>query len=559
MDTNDELKIYCKNTEEYIPIDGGDTLMSVYNTLKPRLQVEALCAMVNNKAEDLRYKVYGPKHVEFVGLNHSFGNRTYVRSLCMVLYKAIRDLYPGKRLRIEHSISGGYYCKLKHDEHLLTADTIAAIKARMAEIVEQDIPFQRRERLTTDVIEMFRQQGLDDKVRLLSTVPELYTVYYKLGDIIDSFYGPLVPRTGLLKVFDLQPYEEGMLLLPPDKNSPDKPCQFKPMPKMFKAFTDHIAFNDVIGIDDVGKLNKAVKSQKAALLINVAEALHNKMFDNIAREIAGRFHNGEARVVLIAGPSSSGKTTSSKRLAIQLATYYIRPKVVELDNYFVNREHTPRDEKGDYDYESLYALDLEQFNRDLTDLIAGREVNMPTYNFTTGQREYRGNTLQLAEDEILLIEGIHGLNPELTPQIPEKLKFRLYVSALTTLSIDDHNWVPTTDNRLLRRIIRDVKYRGSNAKDTIARWASVRRGEEKWIFPYQENADAMFNSSLIFELAVMRRTAEDVLRQVPSNVPEYAEANRLLKLLSYFEPLCDTVIPSISLLREFMGGSSFNY
>lgn len=556
----DELKIYCKNTEDYITVDGGESLINIFGTLKARIPVEPLCALVNNKSEDLSYRVYGPKHVEFVGLENVFGRRAYVRSLCMVLYKAITDLYPGVRLRIEHSISGGYYCVLKHDDsQSFTARVIKEIKKRMMQIVEQDIPFQRRERLTKDVIEIFKQQGLDDKVRLLSTTQDLYTVYYKLDNIIDSFYGPLVPATGLLKVFDLIPYEKGMLLLPPSMTDATVPATPVKMPKMFKAFTDHIAFNDIIGVDDVGKLNMAVKGKGVSLLINVAEALHSKMFDAIAAEIAKRYHKGGARIVLIAGPSSSGKTTSSKRLAIQLVTHYIMPKVIELDNYFVNRDSTPRDATGDYDYESLYALDIKQFNQDLNDLIAGKEVKMPTYNFTTGMREYRGNTLQLKENEILLIEGIHGLNPELTKQIPEGLKFRLYVSALTTLSIDDHNWVPTTDNRLLRRIIRDAKYRGSTAQDTIARWASVRRGENKWIFPYQENADATFNSSLIFELAVMKTQAVQLLRQVPSNVPQYAEASRLLRFLNYFEPLAETDIPGTSLLREFLGGSSFKY
>lgn len=555
----DNLKIYCKNTEEYIPIDGGDRLLSVYNTIKARLGFEALGALVNNKIEDLRYPVYGPKHVEFVGLEHPLGFRIYVQSLCMVLYKAIRDLFPGKRLRIEHSISGGFYCVLKHNEEALTPEAIEAIKARMLEIVDQDITFQRRERLTSDVIEMFREQGLNDKVRLLSSVPSLYTIYYKLGDLIDSFYGPLAPSTGVLRVFDLQPYEQGMLLLPPSQTDLSRPAVRTEMPKMFEAFKSYVAFNDVIGINDVGTLNKAVHHKYAPMLVAVAEALHNKMFDKMARDITERFHKGGARVVLIAGPSSSGKTTSSKRLAIQLVTNYIRPKVIELDNYFVNREHTPRDESGDYDYESLYALDLEQFNKDLADLIEGREVQMPTYNFSTGQREYRGNTLKLGKNEILLIEGIHGLNPELTKQIPEHLKFRLYVSALTTLSIDDHNWVSTTDNRLLRRIVRDAKYRNSTALDTIARWPSVRRGEKKWIFPYQENADATFNSSLLFELAVMRRHAEPLLQQVPNNTPQYAEASRLLKFLSYFEPLDEKDIPGTSLLREFLGGSSFSY
>jgi uridine kinase len=555
----DDLKIYCKNTEEYIDIDGGDTLLDVYETIKTRLTINPICAIVNNRTEDLRYPVFAPKQVEFVDLKTPIGMRVYVHSLCMILYKAIVDLYPGKRLRIEHSISNGFYCLLKHEEKMLTPDIINNIKNQMKAIIAKDIKFIRRERLTTDVIEMFRKQGLNDKVRLLTTSQDLYTVYYKLDNLIDCYYGPLAPSTGAIKGFDLIPYKDGMLLLGPsreDVNVPIKPIKQK---KMFQAFTDYLSFNDVIGISDVGEVNEAITTKKAAMLINVAEALHNKMFAKIADDITERYNKGGARVVLIAGPSSSGKTTSSKRLAIQLITNYIVPKVISLDNYFVNRDKTPVDENGELDYESLYSLDLDQFNSDITDLIAGKEVKMPSYNFEKGEREYKGDTLKLEENNILLMEGIHGLNPELTKEIPEEQKFRVYVSALTTLSIDDHNWVPTSDNRLLRRIIRDFKYRGASAQDTIARWQSVRRGEEKWIFPYQENADATFNSSLLFELSVMKDYAEPILRQVPANVPEYNEASRLLRFLSYFEPLSEKDIPSTSLLREFLGGSSFHY
>jgi len=363
----------------------------------------------------------------------------------------------------------------------------------------------------------------------------------------------------MLKVFDLVPYESGMLLLGPDRHDFTRVAQWEPQPKLFKAFTDYINFNKVIRLGDVGELNHAIKAGYAPLLINVVEALHNKYFIQIADEITRRYHEGGARVVLIAGPSSSGKTTSSKRLAIQLMTNYIVPKVIELDNYFVNRDRTPRDANGDYDYESLYALDLEQFNKDVTDLLAGKEVAMPTYNFKTGEREYTGKTLKLEQGDILLMEGIHGLNPELTRLIPDEQKFRLFVSALTTLNIDDHNWIGTYDNRLLRRIIRDHKYRNSSAQQTIQRWASVRRGEDKWIMPFHENADAMFNSSLLFELSVMRNYALPILQQVPSNTSEYAEASRLIKFLNYFEPLDEKEIPSTSLLREFLGGSSFHY
>ena len=561
MKKYDELKVFCKNTNEYISIDGGESLIDVYDTIKSRvgLKGDAVCVLVNNKVEDLHYPVFSPKHIEFIDITSNAGYRALTRSLCMVLYKALNDLFPGKRLCIQHSISNGHYCQIKHEEEFLTPEVIAQLKLRMTEIIESDIPFVRRERLTTDVIEMFRKQGLKDKVRLLEGINQLYTVYYKLDDIIDSFFGPLVPSTGMLKVFDLVPYENGMLLLGPDRINLDQVAKWEPQPKLFHAFTDYINFNKIIRLGDVGELNRAIRGGHAPLLINVVEALHNKHFIQIADEITRRYNQGGARVVLIAGPSSSGKTTSSKRLAIQLITNCIVPKVIELDNYFVNRDRTPRDETGDYDYESLYALDLEQFNKDVTDLLAGKEVAMPTYNFKKGEREYLGNTLKLSDGDILLMEGIHGLNPELTALIPEEQKFRLFVSALTTLSIDDHNWIGTYDNRLLRRIIRDHMYRGSNALQTIQRWPSVRRGEDKWIMPFHENADAMFNSSLLFELSVMKNYALPILQQVPSNTPEYAEASRLMKFLSYFEPLDEKDLPSTSLLREFLGGSSFHY
>ena len=561
MKKNDELKVFCKNTNEYLDMDGGDSLINLYESIQSRvgLKGDAVCVLVNNKVEDLHYPVYAPKHVEFIDITNNSGYRVFTRSLCMVLYKALNDLYPGKRLCIQHSISNGHYCQIKHEESFLTPEVIEQLKQRMAEIIDADMPFKHRERLTTDVIEMFRKQGLKDKVRILESVNQLYTIYYKLDNIIDSFYGPLVPSTGMLKVFDLVPYESGMLLLGPDRKDITQVAKWEPQPKLFQAFTDYINFNKIIRLGDVGELNRAIKAGYAPLLINVVEALHNKHFIQIADEITRRYHQGGARVVLIAGPSSSGKTTSSKRLAIQLITNCIVPKVIELDNYFINRERTPRDENGDYDYESLYALDLEQFNKDITDLLAGKEVDMPTYNFKTGQREYLGNKLKLEEGDILLMEGIHGLNPELTRNIPDEQKFRVFVSALTTLNIDDHNWIGTYDNRLLRRIIRDHQYRGSSALQTIQRWPSVRRGEDKWIMPFHENADAMFNSSLLFELAAMKNYALPILQQVPINAPEYAEASRLIKFLNYFEPLDVKDIPSTSLLREFLGGSSFHY
>ena len=555
-----ELEIYCKNTNDAISVDGGDTLLDIAHTLSGRLSLrQPLCALVNNRVQSLRYQVFRPKHVEFVDITNPHGRRCYTQSLVMLLYKALHDLYPGKRLIVEHSIGGGHYCVIKHEEDFATPEVVTALREHMRELVEQDLPIVPHERMTADVAHMFERQGLKDKVRLLQHSKKFYTTYYKLGDIIDSFTVPPVPSTGVLDVFDLQPYRKGMLLMGPDPSNPDRSLEPVDQPKLYRAFTDYINLNKVIKVGDVGELNNIIKSGQAAMLINVVEALHNKMFAKIADDITERYHRGGARVVLIAGPSSSGKTTSSKRLAIQLMANYITPKVIELDNYFVDRERTPRDESGDFDFESLYALDLEQLGKDLTALLAGDEVAMPTYNFGAGTREYRGNTMRLEPGDILLMEGIHGLNPELVPSIPDEQKYRVFVSALTTLNIDDHNWVSTYDNRLLRRIIRDHKYRNYGAHDTLKRWPSVRRGEEKWIMPFHENADAMFNSALLFELAVMKSYAEPLLRQVPVNSPEYAEASRLLNFLSCFEHLDERDIPSTSLLREFLGGSSFHY
>lgn len=556
----DTIQIFCKNTGNYVDVRGGETLLEIYERLKNEIPLRPICAHVNNKTEGLTYPVFKPKVVDFIDEKTPSGQRMYVRSLCMVLAKAVRDLFPDDGLRIEHSISKGYFCSLKRQEELVE-ETVAAIRRRMEEIISSDMPFVRHVKLASDVTEMFRQEGMSDKVQLLETSSELYAAYYCLDGFIDSYYGDLVPSTGYLRVFDLQKYKNGMLLLPPDFAGDCRvPAKMIPQEKLFKAFTDYIRFNGIVGVNNVGELNKIVeKRSNVDMLINVAETLHDKIIGRIADEITERYHEGGARVVLVAGPSSSGKTTTTKRLSIHLLANLIKPQMISLDNYFVDREHTPRDEHGEYDYESLYALDIEQFNKDLNALIRGEKVAMPTYDFATGKRVYKGDTLQLTDNSILLMEGIHGLNPELTKSIPEKQKFKVYVSALTTLSIDDHNWVPTTDNRLLRRIIRDYKYRGISALDTITRWPSVRRGEEKWIFPYQENADAMFNSSLIFELGVMKDFAEPLLKKVPHNVPEYAEAHRLLNFLGCFREIGNRQVPSTSLLREFLGGSSFKY
>ena len=553
-----KMNIFCKNIGAYVSFTGGETLQEIYNRLSDQINISPICARVNNKTEDMNYPVFGPKQVEFLSRESGSGRRVYVRSLCMILYKAICDVMPGVRLRIEHSVANGNYCRLE-GKKTLSNDDVTAIRTRMQEIVAENIPFRRKEELTEDVIKIFERQGLSDKVKLLKNNHELYTVYYKLDNVCDSYYGNLASTTGQIDVFDLLPYKEGLLLLSFDRKNPSQPAKPTEQEKMFKAFTEYTDFNHIIGIKNVGELNSATLRGKTSDLINVAEALHEKKIGRISDEITSRYKEGGARIVLIAGPSSSGKTTTTKRLAIQLMTNLLVPKLISLDDYFVNRENTPLDEDGEYDYESLYALDLEQFNKDLNALIAGEEVELPYYNFETGQREYRGNRIKLGDNTILLIEGIHGLNPELTAHIEEKMKYKLYVSALTTISIDDHNWIPTTDNRLLRRIIRDSKYRGVSAESTIKRWPSVRRGEEKWIFPYQENADAMFNSSLLFELGVIKEYGEEVLKHVPRNIPEYGEAYRLRCFLNYFTPISDQMIPSTSLLREFLGGSSFHY
>lgn len=556
---NDKIQIFCENTGEYMDVKGGETLLDVYNRIKDEISVKPICAHVNHKTEGLNYPLFMPKMVDFIDEGNPSGQRMYVRSLCMVLAKAVHDLYPAASLCIEHSIASGYYATI--DRQTADAATVAAVKRRMEEIIAADVPFVRSTKLTTDVIKLFRNAGMADKVTLLETASDLYTTYYSLEGFVDSYYGDLVPSTSYVGVFDLVPYESGLLLLPPDfAGDRTKPARINPQPKLFKAFTDYIKLNKTVGVGSVGMLNKAVADKSnVGMLIAVAETIHDKKIGAIADQITERFRQGGARVVLVAGPSSSGKTTTTKRLSIHLLANLVRPQMISLDNYFVDREHTPRDENGDYDYESLYALDIEQFNKDLTDLIAGKEVAMPSYDFTTGKRTYKGNKLRLDDNSILLMEGIHGLNPELTASIPDEMKYKVYVSALTTLSIDNHNWVPTTDNRLLRRIVRDFKYRGTSALDTIRRWPSVRRGEGKWIFPYQENADAMFNSSLIFELGVMKDFAEPILKQVPHNVPEYAEAYRLLSFLSYFNAIPNRQIPATSLLREFLGGSSFKY
>ena len=552
---NKTIKIRCKNNKKTLNFPIGSTLSEIFPAFGLEMPYGPTSAKVNNKVVGMDFTVFHDKDVEFLDITDASGHRAYTRTLFFVLCKAVHDLYPSSEVMIDIPVSNGYYCDLNIG-HTLTTEDVDAIRRRMQEIIAAAHVINRHECPTDEAIRIFEQHGTNSKAKLLRTTGRLYTTYYDIDGYADHYYGALLVNTRQLHLFDVVKYYDGILLRLPLRNDPTVLGELIRQDKMFGIFQEHHRWQDILGMTTVGDFNEAVKAGHATDIVNVSEALQEKKIAHIAEQIANR---EGVRVVLIAGPSSSGKTTSSKRLAIQLLTNCIMPKVIELDNYFVNREHTPRDKDGDYDYESLYALDLEQFNKDVTDLLAGKEVAMPTYNFKKGEREYLGNTLKLAQGDILLMEGIHGLNPELTRLIPEDQKFRLFVSALTTLNIDDHNWIGTYDNRMLRRIIRDHQYRGASALDTIKRWASVRRGEEKWIMPFHENADAMFNSSLLFELSVIKNYALPILQQVPSNTPEYAEASRLIKFLSYFEPLDEKDIPSTSLLREFLGGSSFHY
>lgn len=559
---NKNVQIYCRNIGGYVNVEGGTTLAEIAALPEINLGYNPICALSNNKTEHLGFPVFTPKEIEFLHPSSPVGREVYTRSLCMITYRALNYVDPSLIIRIEHSISKGLFCRIfKADmtQFEITTEFADNLLAEMRRIVDADLPFVRHEKLTTDVIEMFRLQGLTDKVNLLESVKELYTSYYVLDGIADSFYGPLAPSTGHIRVFDLVPWHDGLLLLGRDAQNPEVPTKPVAQKKMFHAFSDYLDFNRAIRVASVGELNRAVDLHETADLINVAEALHNKMLSKIADDILERKKNGGGSIVFIAGPSSSGKTTTSKRLAIQLMTNLMRPKLISLDDYFVNRDQTPLDENGEYDYESLYALDLDLFNTDIQKLLNGETINLPTYSFELGRRVEKPRPLHLDPDEVLIIEGIHGLNPELTAKISQEQIFKMYVSALTTLRIDNHNWISTSDNRLLRRIVRDNKYRHTSPEDTIRRWPSVRRGEEKWIFPFQENADATFNSSLLFELGVMKSFAQPLLEAVPHNIPEYNTAYRLLRFLKHFRSVPDSQVPSTSLLREFLGGSSFHY
>ena len=556
----DTIRIYCKNNNQSYDVPIGSSLWEVFNQLHLALPYPVVSAKVNNRSEGLNFRLYNNKDIEFLDLRQSSGMRTYVRSLCFVLYKAVKELYPEGTLRVEHPVSKGYFCNLFLGRPL-TLEDATAIKQRMKEIIAADLPIQRHECHTTEAVEIFKAQGLDDKVKLLETSGSLYTYYNTLGNTVDFYYGNLLPSTGFIQLWDIVKYYDGLLLRVPNKEQPDRLEEVVKQEKMLDVFKEHLHWNQIMGLNNVGDFNMLCQHGHATDIINVNEALQERKIARIAEAIASRSGaDGQGvKLVLISGPSSSGKTTFSKRLSVQLMTCGLRPYPISLDNYFVNREDTPLDANGNYDYESLYALDLQLFNQQLQALLKGEEVELPVFNFTTGRKEYRGERLRIDEHTILILEGIHALNPELTPEIPDERKFKVYVSALTTISLDNHNWIPTTDNRLLRRIIRDYKYRNYSAQQTINRWPSVRAGEDKWIFPYQENADVMFNSAMLYELAVLRSHAEPILSSVPRNCPEYAEAYRLLKFIRYFTPVQDKEIPPTSLLREFLGGSSFKY
>lgn len=554
---SENIKIFCVNNQKEIEVEKGSSVLEIFNKSGIELNSRVMGALVNNRTQSLNFRVYKPKTIEFFDYSSPHGERVYIHTLSLILYKAVTDIMPNAKLDIEHSISKGIFCRLSED---CGENTLAQINERMREIVEKDITIERFEEPTKEVIEKFRNAGMGDKVKLLSYISEPYTIYYKLDNVIDAFPYELTPSTGYISTFNFVKYSYGYLLVPPSKENPSELNKISRQDKLLAAFEEQYRFNNIAQLSNIGDLNEAIANGHAPVLIKVMEALHEKQIAKIADDIAQRFKlNGSSRVVLIAGPSSSGKTTFSKRLSVQLLTNLLVPVAISLDDYFVDRQNTPRDESGDYDYESIYALDLEAFNKDLNDLLEGKEVEIPTYNFETGTRNYTGKKLKLSPQSILILEGIHALNPQLTSQIEERMKFKIYVSALTSISIDDHNRIPTTDNRLLRRIIRDAKYRGTSAQNTIARWPSVRRGEEKWIFPFQENADAMFNTSLLYELSVICREAIPVLAQVGKDQKEYNEAKRLLNFLTMFIPTPEKEIPPTSLAREFLGGSSFIY
>ena len=554
---SETITIYCKNNNTYKDVPIGSSLLDIYTAVGAPLRYRPMNAQVNNKTESLNFRCWQPKDIEFIDYTQLSGLRTYVRSLCHIFSKAVYDIWPTAILNLEHPVSKGYYCVI-HNGKNIDLETIEKIKKRMWELIDADLPFLHKSVRTVDAAVLFRERGMNDKARLIETAGLPYTSYYELEGYINFFYGCLTPSTGYIQLFDLEPYMDGVLLRIPKQTDPMELQPVIKQDKMFEAYKEHLTLQRTVGLDNVGDLNLAIEKGRSQDIILVSEAMQEKQVAKIAEKIADGYKEG-IRIVLISGPSSSGKTTFCKRLQVQLTTNLLHPVGISLDDYFLNREDTPKDEHGEYDFESLYALDLPYFNKDLTKLLSGEEIELPSFNFESGRRIFKGKKLKLRENSILVIEGIHALNPELTEFIDDKYKYRVYVSVLTSISLDNHNWIPTTDNRLLRRIIRDYRFRGYSAEDTINRWPSVRRGEDKWIFPYQENADAMFNSAMLYELAALRKYAEPILAQVPESNKANAEAYRLLRFLRYFNYIPTEELPGTSLLREFLGGGSFKY
>lgn len=549
------IQIRCKNNKKSQKVEIGSTLFDIFSAFDLKMTHGPVSARVNNKVEGMHYRVYNSKDVEFLDMTSSSGSRAYTRTLFFVLCKAVQDIYPATDVVIDIPVSNGFYVDIRLGRPVVDED-VNIIRRRMQEIIDARMPIRRFTVPTEEAVALFQEKGDVEKVKLLKTSGSIYTTYYKIGDYVDYYYGTLLTNTSQLYLFGLEKYYDGMLLRIPSLKNPDVLGEMTRQDKMFEIFKEHHRWQSILGIRTVGDFNQAIDANHSTDIINISEALQEKKIAKIAEEITNR---KGVKLVLLAGPSSSGKTTSCKRLSIQLAVNGLKPLQISLDDYFVDREKTPKDASGEYDYESIYALDLDLINEQFNALFRGEEVELPKYDFQSGKSKKSGNKLKMNDNNVLVVEGIHALNPELTAHIPQEQIFRVYASALTTILLDNHNYIPTTDNRLLRRIIRDYKYRGVSAQETIHRWPSVRAGENKWIFPFQENADAMLNTAMLYELAVIKTQAEPLLQQVPENCEEYAEAYRLLKFLKYFKGIPYNNLPPTSLLREFLGGSSFHY
>ena len=551
------LKIECIYTKQVKEYAFGTRLSAILKDTEPKLKYSVLGALVDNVVQELSFRIIKPHRIEFIDITHQDGMRMYFRSLYFVLMKAVKDLIPDADLMIEHRVSRGYFCEIKGLNLKNNSNLIKDIKLQMHKIIEADYPFIRKEILNSEAIKIFETNNLPEKANLFKQSPALYTSIYQFGNLADYFYGYLVPSSGYLTNFDLIPLYDGMLLKIPQKNNPDKLEPFVKQDKMFDILDEHKHWVKALNSANVGRLNDRINEGYGGELIKISEALHEKKIAEIADKIKER---KTIKLILIAGPSSSGKTTFSKRLAVQLIVSGLKPVQISLDNYFVNREDSPLDENGEYDFESIEAIDIKTFTQNINDLQAGKTVEIPKFSFEDGKRFYDGTKISADKETIIIAEGIHALNPKLTKHIDSEIKYKIYISALTQIGIDGHNRIPTTDNRLLRRMIRDHKYRGYSAFETLKRWPSVRRGEEKNIFPYQEHADIMFNSALLYELALLKKYAEPLLKTICQSEKEFAEAVRILKFLSYFKDLNDEdEIPPTSILREFLGDSSFHY